>query len=318
MRNRFAERSLILFACLVISADLYWNWISSFFHQDKQICSVKISLKFTGNEMLTRVANESEVKHEQEKPLPGNHVILGGFLYPATSVQMKTGQIFFIDFTDSSPAAAAAETPLAKRKLCAIESAARLHPKNIIYLVTNSVKIKLSKALRILIRTYSNVRFIIFDSDPFSAFGIDPESDSKNLHAAELARYSLLLSHGGIYLDLDQIVVKPIIGKFIRNTLGRQFDDEGNILLSGHVMAFPPGHDFLEQVMLQAPSSYSSTDNSSLGSSLLNKIYNSENFNKTSIEIPAELTFDYLNKTNVRNAFSEDDGIKMKAKTEKG
>ncbi|CAG0919085.1 unnamed protein product [Notodromas monacha] len=164
---------------------------------------------------------------------------------------MKTGQIFFIDFTDSSPAAAAAETPLAERKLCAIESAARLHPKNIIYLVTNSAKIKLSKALRILIRTYSNVRFIIFDSDPFSAFGIDPESDSKNLHAAELARYSLLLSHGGIYLDLDQIVVKPIIGKFIRNTLGRQFDDEGNILLSGHVMAFPPGHDFLEQVMLQ-------------------------------------------------------------------
>ncbi len=172
-------------------------------------------------------------------------------MYTEEVTSIKNNQIIFLDVNRTNWYVP--EPVIDKRKLCALESAAKHHPQQTIYFIVTGLRFKLNPALKILVRSYRNIKFVRFkpesSPDAYAAtFGLDEQSEHADLHRAEIARYVLLSLYGGVYLDSDLIVTRPLV--HFKTTIGcRSF---GKFVdLAPHVMAFPANHSFVDLILLQ-------------------------------------------------------------------
>ncbi|KAL8167963.1 hypothetical protein V2J09_009462 [Rumex salicifolius] len=75
-------------------------------------------------------------------------------------------------------------------------------------------------------------------------------------HYSELVRLAALYKYGGVYLDADVIVLRPISS--LKNTVGME-DIAANSPLNGAVMAFRKNSPFIEECLLEFYASYDDT-----------------------------------------------------------
>jgi lactosylceramide 4-alpha-galactosyltransferase len=175
-------------------------------------------------------------------------------------VKLNKGlNIFFIETSGRSC--------LTARQACGIESAARSNPKATITLymeknlIVNLPKIDVPKRkgecdiTGALFRQFGNVRIVredlldYLEGTPFWEFyRIGPlnQSTTPLVHRSDVIRVALLWKIGGVYLDLDCIVMRPLDS--LNNTVGTVRDFIPNWVENG-VMAFTAGHPFLYFLM---------------------------------------------------------------------
>lgn len=148
-------------------------------------------------------------------------------------------QIFFLD--TSTPDGGILK--LGARESCSIESAAKYHPNHIIYvLVTGETKIDhnnaSSKYYKILKENFKNVLFRSFDPinftiatpvEDFFRSGKHRNSMFYETHLADILRLVVLWKYGGLYFDLDVVVLKNF------DKLGEDYLGKANefVLMSG-------------------------------------------------------------------------------------
>ncbi len=191
-------------------------------------------------------------------------------------VKLNKGlNIFFIE-TSGRPC-------LTARQACGIESAARANPKATITLYMeknlidnlpkdNAQKIKVECEITdAFFKQFQNVRIIredlldYLEGTPFWEFyqtGPFNKSTTPLVHRSDLIRVALLWKIGGVYLDLDCIVMCPLDS--LNNTVGTVRDFISNWVENG-VMAFTAGHPFLYFLMKSMILDFRSDNYLSLG-----------------------------------------------------
>ncbi|CAG0923426.1 unnamed protein product [Notodromas monacha] len=108
---------------------------------------------------------------------------------------------------------------LSAKQLCSVESAARHHPsKTLVLLVTANaivyptlITLLLNKHENIIVRKIDVGRFL--STSPLKQMDIEntlKKSKYVTEHASDLMRFALLHEYGGIFLDLDMIVLKKL------------------------------------------------------------------------------------------------------------
>lgn len=157
----------------------------------------------------------------------------------------QPGSIFFLETSCTSESSG--YLSVIPRHACSIESAARIHPNKTVYLLFTSPGI-FSKFPTIegrgmeALRNYSNIRIYRihiedFTRDSWLHHGLIYESCRMELNAygcvSNALRLIALQRFGGIYLDLDMVLKKPL------DTLGENFIGLLNTKLVGtSIMAF--------------------------------------------------------------------------------
>ncbi|KAK4873856.1 hypothetical protein RN001_013216 [Aquatica leii] len=147
------------------------------------------------------------------------------------------------------------------RQACAVESAALLHPDHDVYLLFASpgiIKYKDTESDRVLkaLLTYNNININHLDYEkytkgtPVENLYRDGKIEASTYalsHASDVLRYLTLWKYGGVYLDLDVIVIKPL-STLPPNYVGLQ----SGISVAAGVMSFSAtgsGHKFAEMCL---------------------------------------------------------------------
>lgn len=149
--------------------------------------------------------------------------VKGNSLKDISDVRPRKGKSIFFHET-SCNSYQSGKIVITARQACAVESAARMNPNSDVYLLFTSpgfMKFDGSESDRILqsLLTYDNVRILHLDYERYSkdtpvhelyASGKLKYSQYARSHASDVLRYLTLYKYGGIYLDLDVIVIKPL------------------------------------------------------------------------------------------------------------
>ncbi len=167
----------------------------------------------------------------------------------------KGQHIFFLE-TSGRPC-------LTARQACGVESAARANPNATITLyvektLVNDVSVSdrgLNCGITSLLQQMGNVKILredllenLKDTPLWKLYqkGLFNKSTSPLVHRSDAVRVALLWKKGGLYLDLDVIVFRPLDS--LNNTVGKIKDFIDNWVENG-VMAFEAGHLFLKYLM---------------------------------------------------------------------
>ncbi|XP_063698158.1 alpha-1,4-N-acetylglucosaminyltransferase-like [Culicoides brevitarsis] len=131
---------------------------------------------------------------------------------PRPEPNKSANQIFFTETTniDGGPLI------LNAREACAVESAAIFHPNRTIFVIFTGPTYKNnSELIKILQENYPNIHFrsAIFENitngSPLEGFTKFRESTFLSVHVSDALRLVLLWKYGGLFLDLDIVVLKP-------------------------------------------------------------------------------------------------------------
>ncbi|BBN15503.1 hypothetical protein MPTK1_6g20100 [Marchantia polymorpha subsp. ruderalis] len=98
------------------------------------------------------------------------------------------------------------------------------------------------------------------------------EVDLFYLHYTELLRLAALYKYGGIYLDMDMIVLKPLTS--LRNTLGSELLPDGHTRPNGAAMFFERFSPFLNACMLEYTATYDEKLEQWNGAALVDRVVN--------------------------------------------
>lgn len=210
-------------------------------------------------------------------------------------------RIFFIE--------SSGEECLRPRQACAIESAALTNPDMTIY-VHMSLRAPpgrpeedrgegLERHCRTmeLIRALPNVRIIYEDDllgkylkgtplEPLYHSGAFNRSRYALQHISDAVRIAILYQYGGIYLDLDVVVLRSL--RCLRNSAGH-VDVLGQVSVENDVLAFDAGHKFLRFFMRWMAEGYRPDQRAAIGPLALTNVF------KAFCKLPAD-----------RQKFSED------------
>ncbi|KAI9563395.1 hypothetical protein GHT06_010858 [Daphnia sinensis] len=183
------------------------------------------------------------------------------------------------------------EKCLRPRQACAIESAARTNPDMTVYVYMAKERPpgrpemdrgegleRRCETMQIL-ESFTNVYFIR-DSLPKHLVDTPLESlyfngNMKNSqyalqHISDAVRVALLYKHGGIYLDLDVVVLRSL--RCLRNTAGHTFI-LGESSIENGFMAFDRGHKLLKFFMRWMQRSYKPNERSVIGPNGLSRAF---------------------------------------------
>ncbi|XP_077485097.1 lactosylceramide 4-alpha-galactosyltransferase-like [Amblyomma americanum] len=170
---------------------------------------------------------------------------------------------------------------LTARIACAVESAARLHPRWTVHLlsaVSSSTNSITSGSFVEVLRSIPNV--VLSDIKPkeeFEGTPLQPWYESGALgksshpveHLADALRLAVLYKRGGIYIDIDIIMMRPL------DSLPPcvcQSPVEGGDMVSNGFMAFHRGDPFLVKLMKRAAVEYRPEEWASIGPVLLRRV----------------------------------------------
>ncbi|CAG0922852.1 unnamed protein product [Notodromas monacha] len=179
---------------------------------------------------------------------------------------------------------------LSPKQLCAVESAALHHPNRPVVMAVNNTFLQLPVVLKSWSERYPNVMFINLDIVqwlngtillPWLSKNLLDKSPFKTPQATNALRYATLFKYGGLYLDTDVIVMRPMDD--LVNDIGLQFNDE----LNGAVLAFEKHHPFMEACMNELSAKFNPYKWGSNGPYLLTRVIRTFcNFNATNLLKP--------------------------------
>ncbi|KAF8664508.1 hypothetical protein HU200_054685 [Digitaria exilis] len=137
------------------------------------------------------------------------------------------------------------------------------------------------------------------------------------LHYSELVRLAALYKYGGIYLDSDVIVLKPLTS--LRNTIGATNLVPGNSGFSGAVLASEKKSPLLEECLKEFYSTYDDTLMQWNGAELMTRVISNlsskadENMGHFDTQLEPSATFYPISSTDIVRYFSEPDNMAEKA-----
>ncbi|XP_077523514.1 lactosylceramide 4-alpha-galactosyltransferase-like [Amblyomma americanum] len=171
---------------------------------------------------------------------------------------------------------------LSPRFACAVESAARLHPGWTVHLLStsggNATHKDTSGPFVDVLRSIPNVVLSYikpveeFQGTPLEAWyrsGVLNKSSHPVEHLADALRLAVLYKRGGVYLDLDVVVIRPLdpLPSFVcQSPVGR-----GDMVSNGF-LAFNRGDPFLLALMERAARTYKPEQWASIGPLLLRHV----------------------------------------------
>lgn len=161
------------------------------------------------------------------------------------------------------------------RQACSIESAALHNPGIPIRLLTTSTLSPNCKYTNIL-KALPNFRAELLEiSSAFHSTPMDSwyrsnawaDSTHKTEHISDALRYTILWRHGGIYMDLDVIMLKPLNG--LTNCVVMMDKNRPN----NNIMIFDKDHRFITALMDNCLKGYDPDDYNTCGPGLLQQMY---------------------------------------------
>ncbi|XP_071452349.1 lactosylceramide 4-alpha-galactosyltransferase-like [Hetaerina americana] len=219
--NKYLLLPMTLFAvvtCILFAANSFFDgsgiqpWPSLHAHWDGDLCAKILGGTVNGN----RVVGDMEPQGETPRDVVVEDVADGSIFFHETSCSK-----------DLNP-----------RQACAVESAARTNPKTQVYVLMTSPNVSIgrdgiSRYARLLSLSYPNVRVNRLDLRTYSqgtpmeewvAGGHLTASKWFMSHASDALRYLTLWRYGGTYLDLDMVLMKPLVG--MRNFAGAEGNED--------------------------------------------------------------------------------------------
>ncbi len=170
------------------------------------------------------------------------HILLEDFSSREKELLDTQLKIFFVQTSENED--------ILSRHACSIESAARLHPNGLIFVLMRSLSIHLKKGSFHRLHTYTNIRFVHFNEhDIYSGTTLARLNETKRIqfiryfaisHMSDFIRTALLYKYGGIYFDLDVIPLQSFSS--FSNTLALESIDGVNVA----VLAFEKQHLVLD------------------------------------------------------------------------
>ena len=120
-----------------------------------------------------------------------------------------------------------------------------------------------------------------------------------NIMRADLARYAIMDSVGGLYLDFDYEFLKPFDFGQYSLVLPRESDDDREVFVGNAVIASEPGHPFWKAVLEEYVAMHKSQPKdpeeediiSLTGPGLLTRVYLRDFTNDESIYVPSRMAF---------------------------
>ncbi|KAG0576633.1 hypothetical protein KC19_5G095200 [Ceratodon purpureus] len=94
-----------------------------------------------------------------------------------------------------------------------------------------------------------------------------------HLHYTELLRLAALYKFGGLYMDMDMIVLRPLDS--LHNTVGSEITASGELRLNGAILVFDKSSPFLKKCMEEFRNTYDETLVQWNGADLLTRVANS-------------------------------------------
>ncbi|XP_041978019.1 lactosylceramide 4-alpha-galactosyltransferase-like [Aricia agestis] len=166
-------------------------------------------------------------------------------------------------------------------EMCAIESAARQHSDWKIYVLFSGPVTagNFNKRSFKMLKKYPNVQFArirILDytkNTPVEQLvhsGSLNRSQWKVEHTSQILRFVTLYKQGGVYMDLDFVVAKPI-SSLARNWVARESDTE----IAAGILAFSRdsvGRDFAEEAIRELSTSFTESDWRNSGSGVVTRV----------------------------------------------
>lgn len=138
-----------------------------------------------------------------------------------------------------------------------------------------------------------------------------------HLHYSELVRLAALYKYGGIYLDSDVIILKPLTS--LRNSIGATNHVSGNSRFGGAVLAFEKQSPLLEECLREFYSTYDDTLVQWNGAELMTRVISNissradENRGHLDIKLEPFVKFYPISSTDIIRYFSEPDNMVQKA-----
>ncbi len=174
-----------------------------------------------------------------------NHLLLGNISEKEFELINTKLKIFFVQTSENDN--------IISRHACSIESAARLHPNGLIFVLMHSKYINLKKGSYIHLRSYKNIYFVHFNEQDiyFGTSLINLKKTKRKQfihyfsisHMSDFLRTALLYKYGGIYFDLDVIPLKNF--QEFSNTVALETNDCVNVA----VLVFEKQHLVLDLQM---------------------------------------------------------------------
>ncbi|KAJ6816135.1 uncharacterized protein M6B38_417325 [Iris pallida] len=127
------------------------------------------------------------------------------------------------------------------------------------------------------------------------------------IHYSELIRLAALYKYGGLYLDSDVVVLKPLHS--LKNSIGIEDQLHGNSTFNGAIMAFDKQSPFLKECLVEYHSTYDDTSLSWNGADLLTRVskrlYDKGNKSIGHLDIKIEPSFSFfpISPTNITRYF---------------
>ncbi|KAK3125400.1 hypothetical protein QOZ80_7BG0604390 [Eleusine coracana subsp. coracana] len=137
------------------------------------------------------------------------------------------------------------------------------------------------------------------------------------LHYSELVRLAALYKYGGVYIDSDVIVLKPLTS--LRNSIGAVKQVSGNYSFSGAVLAFDKQSPLLEECLKEFYSSYDDTLLQWNGAELITRVISNlsskadESMEHLDANLEPSVTFFPISATDIERYFSEPDNMVERA-----
>ncbi|XP_030760933.1 lactosylceramide 4-alpha-galactosyltransferase-like [Sitophilus oryzae] len=193
-------------------------------------------------------------------------------------------KIFFLE--TSCKSYNAKRIVISTRQACAVESAARMNPNMDVYVLYASTggfregNEESDRYLKLL-KSYPNLHILHFDVQRFVkntpvetlwTSGLMNQSHYPMVHTSDILRLLVLWRYGGIYLDLDVVVLKSL-ETFPDNFAGAQSID----VLANGVMGFSKegkGHEYVEKCLENAMETFNGSDWAYNGPHLITRVFN--------------------------------------------
>lgn len=176
---------------------------------------------------------------------PHDYLLLESISQKEPELRKTKLKIFFVQTSEN-------ELVLA-RHACSIESAARLHPNGRIFVLLRSKYVHLNKGSQMHLRSYENIFLLHFNEyDIYSGTPLEQLNQTtvkkyipyfSMSHMSDFIRTALLYKYGGIYFDLDVIVLQNF--HIFTNAVALETRDSVNVA----VLIFEKQHAILELQM---------------------------------------------------------------------
>ncbi|XP_050728883.1 lactosylceramide 4-alpha-galactosyltransferase-like [Eriocheir sinensis] len=185
--------------------------------------------------------------------------------------EMPTEETIF--FTQTS-----CRTSPSPREACAVESAARHHPRRPILLLLTSPFLDHAHPLTEVLTSLPRVKMAwldldaIFSRSPLSAWHSDRlwmlNKERASAFISDAVRSEVLRVHGGTYVDLDALTLRPLPSHTPPRPWVTRVEPG---LFNIGVSAFPKRHPFMERVVAEIPSAFDDFKALSIGPELVSK-----------------------------------------------